>query len=326
VQSLSLGDRELELESGGRHRYRKLLLACGAWPRHLDVPGKDLERVFTLRTVVNSTDIRTAAGDATRAVVVGASFIGMEVAASLRTLGVDVTLVHRGQGLYELLQSPEISQHLAELYRSKGVELVLEDEVAAFRGESRLESVETRGGRTIPADLAVVGIGVEPMIDWLDGSGIEVDNGIVVNERFETSAPDVWAVGDAANFYDPVFEKRRRIEHWSNSNYQGSEVGKILAGESGGYDVVSSFFSEVFGFTFRVFGDIPPGTQAALRGPIEDGKLLGLYVSDGRLVGAVSAGQEEETETRLKELIRSRPVISDEAALRDPEANLEEAL
>jgi len=325
VTAVLAGQGEVKVEGGERHRYGKLLLATGAWPRRLDVPGSDLEGVLTLRTVVDSTEIRRSGAEARTAVVIGAGFVGMEVAASLRALDVAVTLVHRGRALFELLQSPEIARFLEELYRSNGVTLVLEDEVAEFRGDSRLDAVETAGGRSLQADLAIVGVGVEPVVDFLDGSGIDVDNGIVVNERFETSAPGVWAAGDVASFYDPIFDKQRRIEHWSNSNYQGTEVGKLLAGGEGGYDVVSTFFSEVFGFTFKVFGDPPRGTQALLRGEIEDGKLLGFYLADGRLAGAVLAGQEEKTEDRLKELIRERAQVSDEGALRDPHASLEEA-
>ncbi|HEV8249335.1 MAG TPA: NAD(P)/FAD-dependent oxidoreductase [Gaiellaceae bacterium] len=300
------GERRVELDGGDTLAYEKLLLATGAWPRMLDAPGADLPGVFTLRTLEHSTRIREAAEDGARAVSVGGSFIGMETAASLRGLGLDVTVVELAESLFPILEAPELSGQLAELYRERGVELVLGDSVAAFRGNGRVQAVETQSGRAIEADLVVVGIGVVPQTDFLVGSGVEIDNGIVVDERFRTGVPNVWAAGDVARFHDPVFDRRRRIEHWSNANYQGTEVGKALAGVDTGYDNVSTFFTEVFGVTIKVFGDTSRADDRTFMGSLAEGKALGLYLEDGRVVGAVLSGQDEETEERLKQAIRDR--------------------
>jgi NADPH-dependent 2,4-dienoyl-CoA reductase/sulfur reductase-like enzyme len=302
VERVRPGERRVELAGGDTLSYEKLLLAPGASPRRLDVPGADLDGVFTLRTLGDSTRIREAAGTGGRAVSVGGSFIGMETAASLRSLGLDVALVELAETLFPILDAPELSRGLADLYRERGVELVLGDSVAAFRGDGRLEAVETAGGQTIPADLAVVGIGVVPETAFLEGSGIELDNGIVVDEAFRTSAPGVWAAGDAARFHDPVFGRTRRIEHWSNANYQGTEVGKAVAGAGGRYDSVSTFFTEVFGVTIKVFGDTSRAERRVVDESLET--FLALYVEEGRLAGAVLSGQDEETEERLKRQIR----------------------
>lgn len=311
------GERRVELDGADGVRYEKLLLATGAWPRMLDVPGADLDGVFTLRTLDDSTAIGEAARGAARAVTVGGSFIGMETAASLRALGLEVTLVEFAEGLFPILETPELSQQLADLYRQKGVEVVLGDSVSAFRGNGRLEAVETGGGRTISADLAVVGIGVVPQTAFLEGSGIAVDNGIVVDESFRTSVPNVWAVGDAASFHDPVFGRRRRIEHWSNSNYQGTEVGKALAGQDVRYDIVSTFFTEVFGVTVKVFGDTAHAHEREFNGSLVEAFVC-LCLEDGRIAGAILAGQDEETEEELKRLIRER--APEEAWTRPPSA------
>ena len=302
AERVSPGERRVELDGGEILSYEKLLLAPGAWPRMLDVPGAELDGVFTLRTLDDSTRIREAAGSAERAVSVGGSFIGMETAASLRALGLEVSVLERYELLFQVLAAPELSQGLAGLYRERGVDVVLGDSVAAFRGNGRLEAVETQDGRTIPADLAVVGIGVVPQTAFLEGSGIELDNGIVVDERFRTSAPGVWAAGDAARFPDPVFARPRRIEHWSNANYQGTEVGKALAGEEARYDSVSTFFTEVFGITVKVFGDTSKAERRVVDGALAT--FLALYIEEGRLAGAVLSGQDEETEERLKRQIR----------------------
>jgi 3-phenylpropionate/trans-cinnamate dioxygenase ferredoxin reductase component len=183
--------------------------------------------------------------------------------------------------------------------------VLLEQAVAAFGGDGRLGYVETNRGLRLEADLAVMGVGVVPNVEFLVGSGLALENGVVVNERFETGAPGVYAVGDVANFFDPLYERQRRIEHWSNANYQGSEVGNILSGQGGGYDSVSSFFSEVFGTTIKVFGDTSQAAQLSVDGSLEAG-FLATYGAEGRLVGAISVGQSEQLEALLKDLIAER--------------------
>jgi NADPH-dependent 2,4-dienoyl-CoA reductase/sulfur reductase-like enzyme len=310
VSSVDVRERALEVD-GDRIGYRKLLLASGAWPRRLTVPGNDLQNVFALRTVANSKAIREAAMRSERAVVVGAGFIGMEVTASLRELGKDVSQIHLGRWLFDQLGVEELSDQLAALYDSKGVNLVLGHEVEAFHGDGRLEAVTTKNGRRLDADLAVVGIGVDPVTDFLEGSGIELDNGIVVNQHFETNVPDVYAVGDVANFFDPLFGRRRRIEHWSNANYQGTEVGKVLAGAEGGYDAVSTFFTEVFGLTIKVFGDARRDSHCIVHGSLEEGMFALGANEEGEVIGALSVGQPEEIEELLKQQIRSHAPLSD---------------
>jgi NTE family protein len=326
VATLDLDGRRVLLEDGGEREFDRLLIASGATPRRLDVPGVELEGVHTLRTLGNSTSIRDAARGARHAVVVGAGFIGMEVAASLKQLGLEVTLVHRGKGLFELLRARQLMQFLTDLYARQGVELVLGDEVQSFGGRSALDSVETTRGRVIQAELAVVGIGVAPETGWLEDSGLQLDDGVVVNERFETGVENVWAAGDVARFYDPIFAKHRRIEHWSNANYSGTEVGKLIAGGEGGFDTVSAFFSEVFGLTFRVFGDVDDADDIVFRGALEDGKAIGFYVREGRLAATLVVGQDDETQERLKQLIRAGARVPDPERLADEDAPLDEVL
>jgi NADPH-dependent 2,4-dienoyl-CoA reductase/sulfur reductase-like enzyme len=306
VAAVAPAARSVITTRGQSYGYKQLLIASGAQPRRLEVRGAELDGVFTLRSLADSGAIRDAARDAERAVVVGGGFIGMEVAASLRRLGLDVTMVHLGTGLFDQLGSRELSDQLASLYREEGIEVLLEQAVAAFGGDGRLAYVESHSGVRLEADVAVLGVGVAPNVDFLISSGLALDNGVVVNERFETSAPGVYAVGDVANFFDPLYGRQRRIEHWSNANYQGTEVGKILAGADGGYDTVSSFFSEVFGTTIKVFGDTSHAVQLTAEGEIASGNFLASYGRGDRLVGAISVGQSEELEALLKDLIAER--------------------
>src|SRR5215211_3572639 len=179
VERVLPAEHRVELAGGRALSYGRLLLASGAWPRQLPVPGGDLDGVLTLRTIDNSTAIREAAEAGRQAVVVGAGFIGMEVSASLRELDVAVAQVHRGNGLFDQFGCADLSEFLVELYRTNGVELFLEDEASRLRGNGRVDAVETKGGELLEADFVVAGVGVDPQTAFLDGSGIEVSNGIV---------------------------------------------------------------------------------------------------------------------------------------------------
>jgi NADPH-dependent 2,4-dienoyl-CoA reductase/sulfur reductase-like enzyme len=310
---------------GSRYGYRQLLIATGSEPRTLGVEGEQLPGVFSLRSIEDATAIREAAAQVRDAVVVGGGFIGMEVAASLTQLGLDVTLVSRDVDLFGQLGSPEISEHLVDLYRHHRVEIVRGDEIRAFRGRARLDTVELRAGSPIGAGLAVVGVGVRPALSFLQGSGIAADDGILVDERFQANVPGVYAAGDVARFFDPLFGRRRRIEHWSNAHYQGSAVGRILAGADGGYDTVSSLFTESFGLTLKVFGDVSVHDDRIARGSFADGDAVVFYLDRGRLVGTLHTGQDDETEEALKQLIGTGGRTLDTSLLSDQTVPVDEA-
>jgi NADPH-dependent 2,4-dienoyl-CoA reductase/sulfur reductase-like enzyme len=300
---------------GSRYGYGKLLVATGAQPRTLPVEGAGLPGVFSLRSIDDAAAIREAAAQARDAVVVGSGFIGMEVAASLTQLGVEVTLVTVDTALFAQLRSPELSEHLADLYRGRRVGIVLGDAVRAFHGRTQLDAVELRGGRALAAGLAVVGVGVQPALSFLEGSGIAVDDGVLVDHRFATNVPGVYAAGDVAHFLDPLYGRRRRIEHWSNASYQGTEAGKVLAGAGGGYDTVSTFFTESFGLTLKVFGDLAGHDDRIVRGSFADGDAIVFYLERGRLVGTLHTGQDDETEETLKQMIRTRALVGERELL-----------
>jgi NADPH-dependent 2,4-dienoyl-CoA reductase/sulfur reductase-like enzyme len=309
VTSIAPGEHTVTAAGGALYGYEQLLIATGARPRRLPVPGADLDGVLSLRTLADSDAIRDAARSGTRAVVVGGGFIGVEVAASLRARDVDVTLVHLGSGLFDQLGSPQLTDELADLYRANGVGLLLGEEVASFGGGAELEFVTTKSGRRLDADFAVVGAGVVPNVDFLAGSGLELDNGVVVDERYQTGVPGIFAVGDVANFFDPLYGRRRRIEHWSNADYQGTQIGRLLAGEDGGYDTVSSFFTKVFDVGLQVFGDVSRFDDRATEGSLADRDLVVTYGEGGRVVGALASAPSEELATGLKQLIADHALM-----------------
>jgi 3-phenylpropionate/trans-cinnamate dioxygenase ferredoxin reductase subunit len=275
---LRLGEELPSLDAVGADT---VVLATGARPRHLG-------DALVLRTIDDSLEIRRRAESAGEAVVVGGGFIGCEVTASLTQLGVKVTHVVREDMVFATLQCPPLSEALHEIYRAHGVDL-------------RLGATEIPDG-----DFVVAGIGVQPNVEIARDAGLEVRDGVVVDDRFRTSKPGVYAAGDIAEFFDPVFGRHRRIEHWSNAAYHGTTLGRILAGDpEARYDTVSSFFSEEFGRSFRTFGDPLGHDDTSYEGDFRDADGVFRFLRDGRTVGAVAMGLEDEEQDRLKEEIRA---------------------
>ena len=216
---------------GEAFKYKRLLLATGMRPKRLSVPGATLAGVHSLRSKADCDAIRQAALQSRRAVVLGASFLGMEIALSLKALGIAVTVVERRETILPWLAAPDVGDFFRRRAEGLGVSVLLRDTAAALRGEGRVEAVETRAGRRLPCDLVIVSIGVRPVTEFLAGSGIACDGGLViVDDQLRTSIADVFAAGDITSFYDPVFARRRHIEHWDNAVKQGRLGGQEHAG------------------------------------------------------------------------------------------------
>ena len=328
VERIDPGAREIELEGGERVPYGTLVIATGARPRPLPLPGGDLVGVHTYRTLADAETVRAAAEEAHSAIVIGGSFIGAESAASLRLRGLTVTLVERGAALMPQLRAPALSEELAEMYRAEGVELLLETELEELTGNGRLlTGARTKDGRTIEGYLAIVGIGVVPNVELAEEAGADVDDGIVVDERFRTSLPDVYAIGDVARYPDRSSGRLRRIEHWSSANAQGIHLGKQLAGARSAYDEFPVFFTQLFDRKLQVLGDVEPAVECVLRGSLADGRLIGFHLTDEqRLVGAVVHGEAADVTAELEALIREKPVVDDPTRLLDESLRPTEAV
>ncbi len=316
--------RTVTLASGEEVGYERLVLATGSTPRRLGIPGEGLPGVFSYRTLDDALGVQDAARTAGRALIVGAGFIGMETAASLRTLGLGVTVIEPGERLFAALAHPELSSALAQLYRDRGVEVVLGDALTELHGDGRLSHATTLGGRRIEADLAIVGVGVEPATRYLADSGLALDRGaVVVDEHLRTGDPNVFAVGDLASFHDPVAGRRHLIQHWTNAHYQGGCVGRTLAGELAPFDQVAYFFTEVFGIKLGLLGDVGEGhDRIVTRGSLAEG-LVAYYLAGDRLVAALISGQTPETQAELTRLLRDRAVLREPALLAEAAAPVE---
>ena len=223
-------------------------------------------------------------------------------------LGLEVTIVELGDRLVPALASPELSEQVAELFREHDVEIVLGEQIEEFQANGLvLTGARTRSGRTIEAFLAVIGVGVEPNVEFLAGSGVELDNGVVVDDRFRTSVADVYAIGDVARFDDVVAGRTRRIEHWTNSDGQGAHLGRNLAGRRAGYAEVAAFFTKVFDLQLQLLGDTDGVDEVVLRGSLRDRNLIGLYLREERLIAAALVGQAADMVEELKSLLRGAP-------------------
>jgi len=310
--------REVVVQGGERIGYGKLVIASGASPRTLEVPGADLPAVHAFRTLGDALQVRDEAEQARKAIVVGGSFIGSEVAASLRLRGLEVTIVEMGPRLAPALCSDELSEQLVDFYRDHGVEVLLNESLERFEANGRLlTGARMVSGEVIEAFLAVVGIGVEPNTAFLDGSGIAVDDGVLVDERLAASVSNVYAVGDVARFDDVVSGRPRRVEHWGNADRQGALLGRNLAGGRGSFGEVATFFTELFDLQLQVYGEPEAADDFVLRGSIGEGKLLGFHLVGDRLVGAVLAGYAGDVAEELKTLIAEKAILSDRARLAD---------
>jgi 3-phenylpropionate/trans-cinnamate dioxygenase ferredoxin reductase subunit len=267
IQGVDTRLKKVTLEGEETVEYDKLLLCTGGRNRRLQVPGAETPGVYQLRTLAECDAIRRAAHPGARALVVGMGFIGSEVAASLRQLGLEVTAVLNGVAPLTAVLGSQVAEVIARIHRNHGVQLVTEDRVVGFEGSDHLAGAITAKGARIDCDLAVVAIGIEPAIDAFKGSEIELDNGILVDETCRTSAPDVFAAGDVANHLHPVFG-RMRVEHYNNAEKQGRAAARAMLGDQRPYDDIHSFWSDQYEDKLEYVGDARSWDQIVIRGSL----------------------------------------------------------
>jgi 3-phenylpropionate/trans-cinnamate dioxygenase ferredoxin reductase component len=285
---LDTREQTVTLADGTVLGYDELVIATGLVPRRIPA-FPDLEGIRVLRSFDESMALREHASAARHAVVVGAGFIGCEVAASLRGVGVDVVLVEPQPQPLAAVLGEQIGALVARLHRDEGVDVRLGVGVAEVRGEGHVDTVVLTDGAELPADLVVVGIGSRPATEWLDGSGIEVDNGVLCDEAGRASAPNVWALGDVASWRDPLGHQAR-VEHWSNVADQARVVVPAMLGqEVPEVVVVPYFWSDQYDVKIQCLGE-PQATDIVHLVEDDGRKFLAYYERDGVLVGVVGGG------------------------------------
>ena len=299
--------------------YRKLLIATGARANRLEVPGSGLDGIFRLRTLADADALRTSAATARRALIVGGSFLGMEVAATLSELGLSVTIIDQEARLFSKLETAEVSAFLLDLFTRRNVKVRLSEAVASFEGDDRVRGIVTDRGAKIACDLVVLSVGVTPNIELLDGSGIDCGDGILVNRQLQSSDPDVFAAGDVANVYDPGLGRHSRVEHWDSAVKQGRTAARNMLGQRRIYDELSYFYFEVFDFSFEVLQSRITATEKIARGDMAKGSYALFYLRDNILRGLFSMGRPAQETRATEALIRYRVNLKGETAkLADP--------
>ena len=308
---------------GNVFRASRILIATGGRARQIDLPGHDLEGIFTLRTVDDSEAIRDAAVAGSRSVLVGAGFVGMELAASLTAHNVTSTVIETRDRVWAGILPPDLSRWMRAHYEGKGVSFRLGSGVDRFVGRGKVEAVEV-GAELLPCDLVVVGVGMDPCDGIAGDAGLAVADGILVDTFGETSHPHIYASGDVARFPDPVFDGQTRVEHWEHAREHGRLVGRNMAGERVPYELLSYFFSRVFDLNLNVVGRPALADETVVWGEPGEGPCAAFGLSDGRLCAIVLMDAAEELEAG-RALVRERVTAQlvydvtgrDEVSLRD---------
>ncbi len=320
VTRINPGDRKVELASGQSVRYDKLLIATGVRNRRPPIPGLNLQNVFDLRSVDDANAIRTGIAAGRKAVVIGMGFIGCEVTASLRQQGVEVVSIDPSPTPLFRVLGEQVGKVISAVHRDHGVEMLFEDVVTRFEGAGRVERVITRAGRHVDCDFAIAGVGVEPVVDFLAGSGVEIDNGILVDEHCRTNVQEIYAAGDVANHYHPGFQKRMRVEHWQNAMQQGAAAARSMLGTGQPYDPVHWFWSDQYDVNLQYAGFHREWDQVVVRGSLDANNFIAFFVNTGRVDAAIALNRGKDMR-RAMPLIKARRVI-DPRQLGDDDVDL----
>ena len=313
VTAIDAKARDVLLSDGQRIPFDRLLLATGSSPRRLKLSGSDLAGIHYLRTVSDSDAIREAAAGAHKAVVVGGGWIGAEVAASLRELGLEVTMVLPEPAPLERVLGPEVGAVYRDIHREHGVELRPGQRLSAFLGRGSIEAVQTGDGTRIPCDFVVVGAGASPRIELAAQAGLDVASGVLVDARLETSVPGIYAAGDVAEAWNPTFEARIRVEHWDNARRQGRAAARNMLGVGEPYDRIPYFYSDQYDLGMEYSGYAPSWDRVVFRGDPASRQFIAFWLRDGRVVAGMNANIWEVNDA-LAGLVRSGHEVSVERA------------
>jgi 3-phenylpropionate/trans-cinnamate dioxygenase ferredoxin reductase subunit len=317
AERVDLAAHTVTLAGGRKLQYEKLVLATGSSPRRLDLPGAQLPEVLTLRSIDDSLALRDRLLPGRRVAVVGASWIGTEVAACARQRGAEVVMIDPLSTPLERVLGPEVGQFFASLHAGHGVELHLGVGMDGFEGDDHATGVRLGDGSIVEADTVVIGVGVTPNIDLARRAGLDVDKGVLVDEGLRASDPDVYVAGDIAEHLHPLLGERVRVEHWANALNQGTTAGANAAGAGQTYERIPYFFSDQYDLGMEYSGWPVPWDQVVFRGDPAGGAFVAFYLRGDRVVGGANVNVWDVNE-HVQRLIRSdRPV--DPKVLADPD-------
>ena len=320
--SLDTATRELGLDDGSRIAYDRLLLATGAEPRRLPIPGGDLAGVLYLRSVEDSDALRRRLVAGGSVVVVGSGWIGSEVAASARQKGLDVTVVDPLAVPLERVLGPEVGAIYRDVHADNGVQMLMGTGVEAFEGGQHVERVRTSDGGALDCDFVVVGVGVTPRTQLAADAGITVGDGVTVDSRLRTDADGVFAAGDVASAYHPFYEEHIRVEHWANALNQGPAAARNMLGKGDPYERLPYFFSDQYDVGMEYSGFAHEWDRVVFRGDPAAREFIAFWMVGDRVAAGMNVNVWDVTDA-IKRLITGRVPV-DDARLADPDVALDE--
>jgi 3-phenylpropionate/trans-cinnamate dioxygenase ferredoxin reductase component len=324
VTELDPSGKTAKLRGGDEVAFSKALVATGAMVNILHVDGAGLDGIHYLRVFGNSDAIREDAEGADHVVLIGGSYIGSEVAASLTAKGTGCTIVMMEDVAMSRAFGDEVGRFFHDVLASHGVELVGGEELEAFEGDGRVEAVRTKSGKRIEGDCVVVGAGVHPDVMLAQKAGLEVDNGIVCDEFLRTSADGIYAAGDVCSYQSRVHGRRLRVEHWDVAFNQGLAAGANLAGAEEPYEVVPYFFSDLADWTsLEYVGPATDWDEVVWRGDPDSGEFLTWYLKDGKVAAALSVDRSEDLQHARRLLESGAAVSGHRDVLADADGDLE---
>jgi NADPH-dependent 2,4-dienoyl-CoA reductase/sulfur reductase-like enzyme len=302
---VSLDPRMLTVttESGAVFKGERILLATGGRPRTLSLPGPRLERAFTLRSVEDAEAIRDAAREAQSALLIGAGFVGMELAASLRKFDVDPLVIEYRERVWPAMLPEAVAGFIQAYFEERGVVFLLGTRVEELRGSERVESAILDTGEEVPCDLVVQGVGLVPNVELASAAEMAVQDGIVVDQFCETSHGHIYAAGDVARFPDPLSGEPTRVEHWDHAKAHGKLAGRNMAGQREAYDHLSYFFTNAFDLSINVFGEPAVSDQSIVSGVLGSARSVVYCASEGRLCGTILINANDALD-ECRELVR----------------------
>jgi 3-phenylpropionate/trans-cinnamate dioxygenase ferredoxin reductase component len=320
VHRLNPSRRTVALDTGEELAYQTLLLATGASVQRLPILGAELDGVYYLRTLMDAEALRQEMAPDRQVVVIGGGFIGVEVAASLSQNDLHVTLIHNTQTIWSRLFGEAMGRFFHEGLQQRGVTILAPAHVERIEGDGRAHRVITQEGHILPCDFVVIGVGVRPETALAEQAGLRVDNGIVVNEFLESSAEGIFAAGDIARFYSPLFGTYMRIEHWDVAAQQGTTAALNMLGQHQPFQEVPYFFSGLFDIWLEYLGYAPAWDRLTIRRHGLE-RFAAFYSQGPYIRGVLLVNNSRELQT-CRELIRQKSVIEDFSVLENPAVDL----
>ena len=315
AKAIDRANKQLLLDDGTALNYDKLVLTTGARVRKIDIPGVDLNGVFYLRDLNDAQQIKQSAGAGKSAVIIGGGYIGLETAASLRKLGMQVTVLEALPRILQRVTAPEVAAFYARIHAEEGVEIVTDVQATSLSGDKKVTSVQCQNGAEYPADLVIIGVGVIPNTELAAQAGLEVENGIVVDEYARTSDEDILAVGDCSSHYNPIYQSQLRLESVQNALDQATVAANTLCGNLKPYSALPWFWSDQYDLKLQIAGLSQGYTDVVIRGDIKESRsFAAFYLQDGKLLAVDAVNRPQEFMLGKRLILEGKQLAAEQLA------------